>query len=128
MHEDHEKADIASLLLQGLVVALPDVFSDGFVKKLLTPMPFFPCDRGKLRAPGFEERLAIGIDGLAFLGADNVGPAAVQPNPDTEYLKLRRSFVALACQRGVCYECKRKPESGIGGQGDSPEYAAEVHV
>ena len=72
MHEDHEKADITSLLLHGLVVALPDVFGDGFVKKLLIPMSIFPPDRGKLRTPGFEKRLAVGIDSLAFLSADNV--------------------------------------------------------
>ena len=49
-----------------------------------------------------------------------------QLNPDTGYLNLRRSFVALACQEGVHFECQRKTESGIGGEGYSSEYAAEV--
>ena len=31
-----------------------------------------PGHRGHLRPPGFEERLAVGIDGLALLGTDDI--------------------------------------------------------
>jgi hypothetical protein len=42
-------------------------------------------DLGKLRAPGFEERLVIGVDGLAFLGADNMGLDSV--TSDTAHIR-----------------------------------------
>ena len=32
----------------------------------------FPRDRGKLCAPGFEQRFSLGIDGAAFFGADHM--------------------------------------------------------
>ena len=35
-------------------------------------MTALPGHRGHLRAPGFEERLAVGIDGLALFGADDI--------------------------------------------------------
>ena len=60
---------------------------------------------------------------LCYMWVDDsvlVNLVAFQPNSDTGDLKLRRSFVALAWQKGAFDECQRKPESGIGGQGDSP--------
>ena len=35
-------------------------------------MTALPGHRGHLRPPGFEERLAVGIDGLALLGTDDI--------------------------------------------------------
>jgi len=35
--------------------------------------------------------------------APEISTAAFQLNPDMGGLKLRRGFVNLACQRGVCY-------------------------
>lgn len=49
-----------------------------------------------------------------------------QPKVDTNGLKLRRGFVDLACEKGAIYECQRKPESRIRGQGDSAEHEVEV--
>ncbi len=39
-----------------------------------------------------------------------VMPVSFQPKVDRNGLKLRRSFVALAYQRGVGYEYQQKPE------------------
>ena len=72
LHQDHQEADVALLLAQGLVVALAHIVGHRFIKELLQVMTALPDHRGHLRAAGFEERLAVGIDGLALLGTDDI--------------------------------------------------------
>jgi len=57
-----------------------------------------------------------------------VGAAAVQRNPDTADLKLRRTLVALAWQKGAHDECQRETESTVRGQRDPQKHAAEVFL
>ncbi len=42
LHQDHQEADVAPLLLHGLVVAFPHVFGDRVVQDLLIAVPLFP--------------------------------------------------------------------------------------
>ena len=63
---------MALLLAQGLVVALAHIVGHRLVEKLLQLVTALPGHRGHLRPPGFEERLAVGIDGLALLGTDDI--------------------------------------------------------
>lgn len=72
LHQDHQEADVAPLLPHGLVVAFADVFGDRLVEELLIAVPLLPGDRAKLRAPGLEQGLPIGIDGAALLSADDM--------------------------------------------------------
>ncbi len=72
LHQDHQKADVALLFAQGLVVALAHVVGYSLIEELLQVVTALPGHRGHLRAPGFKERLAVGINGLALLGADDV--------------------------------------------------------
>ena len=60
------------LLAQGLVVALTHIVGHRFIEKLLQVMTAFPSHRDHLCPPRFKERLAIGINGLALFGANNI--------------------------------------------------------
>ncbi len=72
LHQDHQEADVAPLLPHGLVVAFADVFGDRLVEELLIAVSLFPRHRAKLRAPVLEQRLPIGINGVALLGANDM--------------------------------------------------------
>ena len=73
LHQDHQKADVAPLLAQGLVVTITDVFGDCLIEEPLIVVTLFPGDRAKLRVPWLEQRLSISIDGVAFFGTDHIG-------------------------------------------------------
>ena len=72
MHEEHEEADVATLLPYGLVVAFADVLRDGVVEVTLLPMTILPGHWHQLRPPWLEQRCTFGIDSAALLGTDDI--------------------------------------------------------
>ena len=42
LHQNHQKSDIAPFLLDGLIVAIADIFGYSFIEELLIAMSFFP--------------------------------------------------------------------------------------
>ena len=73
LHQDHQKPDGCVLFASGLVVALPDVFSDSVVQDPLVLVLCCPCNWDELSASRLEERVPVGVDGVALLRADHVG-------------------------------------------------------
>jgi hypothetical protein len=73
LHEDKEKAEVAFLLTHGQVVAFPHIGGNRLVELLLGVMLRLPWDRHEFRDAGLEERFPGGVDGVAFLGANDVG-------------------------------------------------------
>jgi hypothetical protein len=101
LHQDHQKADVALLLAQGLVVALAHIVGHCLVEELLQVMTALPGHRGHLRPPGFEERLAVGIDGLALLGTDDIRSHPVAGD-------------AVHIRKGIVIQQVHQPMEGIG--------------
>ena len=71
LHEDHQEANVALLLLHRLVVTLSHILSHRFVEGALLAVPLLPSYRHKSRASGLEERLSLGVDRATLLGPDH---------------------------------------------------------
>ena len=100
LHQNHEEPDIRLLLSHGLVVALADVFGDGIVKRLLVAVAV-PAHTDELGDARLEQRIAVGIDGLPLLGADDVGMDALAGD-------------AAGFGEGVLVQQRHQPVEGIG--------------
>src|SRR5262245_130328 len=72
LHQQHQEADIVTLFPHSLVIALADVLRHGVVESCLSAVPSLPDHSSKLRTSGLEERVAIGVNGAAFLRADDI--------------------------------------------------------
>jgi len=59
----------------------------------------YPCD--------FKDHCWQHVPETSVLNFFNMIAVSRQLNPDTRCLKLSRSLVALACQRGVYHECQK---------------------
>jgi hypothetical protein len=115
LHQDHKKADVASLLLHCLVIAITDVFGDSLIEDLLIAVAVFPGDRDELRAPWLEQRLAFSINGPPLFGADDMRLDSLAGNAADvrELLRINQGDepmkgVRLALVRG----CRKQQQIG----------------
>ncbi len=77
LHQDHQKSDMPLLGGHGLVVAMAHIVGHRLVETLLGGVPRLPGHRLEPRHARLEQRLPLGIDGLALLGADHERPHAI---------------------------------------------------
>ena len=71
LHQDHQEAEVLSILAYRLVVAKSNVLSNRFVKLLLKLVLLFPANRHELGQPGQKERITPFVDRSPLLCSDD---------------------------------------------------------
>ena len=90
LHQDHQEADVALLGCHRLVVAVAHIVGHRLVQALLRAVAGLPGNRLQPGHTRLEERLPLGVDRCALLGANHE-----RPHPVTADAALVREGFAI---------------------------------